>query len=101
MDRTADAALGMLDKLLAERPERVGHDFSAAVRWIAAYRDELTAEWRRTESAADRLRLGKVNAVLSVVVGGHYPLGKVPWQSIEQARAQFVSVVESVDSDLE
>jgi formate dehydrogenase major subunit len=96
MNQAAEAALGMLDKLLAERPERVGHDFSAATRWIAAYRDELIAEWRRTGCEADRRRLGKVNAVLSVVLGGHYPLGKVPWDSIELARTQFASAIATV-----
>ncbi len=92
MDRSAEASLRLLDKLLAERPERVGHDFSEATRWICAYRDELIAIWRRTASEADRQRLAKVNAVLSVVLGGHYPLAEIPWDAIERARAQLASV---------
>lgn len=92
MDRASEASLRLLDKLLAERPDRVGHDFSEATRWIAAYRDELIAEWRRTGSETDRQRLTKVNAVLSVVVGGHYPLEEIPWPHIERARAQLASV---------
>lgn len=91
MDRTAEASLKLLDKLLAERPDRVGHDFSEATRWIAVYRDELIAEWRRTGDETDRVRLAKVNAVLSVVLGGHYPLEKVPWPHIETARAQLAA----------
>jgi hypothetical protein len=92
MDRTADAALRMFDKLLEERPKRVGHDFSEATRWTVAFRDELIAEWRRTETDADRRRLEKVNAVLSVLLGGHYPLGEVPWPHLEKARAQLAKV---------
>lgn len=95
MDRAAEASLAHLDKVLAERPDRVDRDFSAATRWIAAYRDELTREWRRTGSAKDRQRLGMLNSVLSVVIGGHYPLGDVPWDLIEQARAQLASVAET------
>ena len=95
MDRSASAALRMLDKLLAERPERVGPDFTEATRWIAAYRDELVTNWRRSANEADQQRLAKVNAVLSVVVGGHYPLAEIPWDSIERARHQLALVAES------
>lgn len=95
MDQSASASLNLLDKLLGERPDRVSHDFSEATRWLTAYRDELISQWRRTAAEADRQRLAKVNAVLSVVVGGHYPLGEVPWDSIEKARAQLASVAEA------
>lgn len=93
MNKAATAALSLLDKLLVERPHRVGHDFSEATRWIAAYRDELISEWRRTRCETDRRRLAKVNAVLSVVVGGHYPLTDIPWTQIEQARDQLRQLV--------
>lgn len=91
-DRASDASMRLLDKLLAERPDRVGDDFSEATRWIAAYRDELVAEWRRTGSETDRQRLATVNAVLSVVIGGHYPLTAIPWPEIAKARAQLAAV---------
>jgi len=91
MSQHLDAALRLIDKLLAERPERVGHDFSEATRCVVAYRDELIAVWRRSGAEADRQRLARVNAVLSVVVGGHYPLGEIPWTSIEQARTQLAT----------
>ncbi len=86
-------ALRILDKLLAERPEKVGHDFSEASRWLTGYRDELIAVWRRTGAERDRERLARVNAVLSVVLGGHFPLGGVPWQHIEQARKALSAVL--------
>jgi formate dehydrogenase major subunit len=95
MANTAQSALSLLDKLLAERPDRVGHDFSEATRCIAAYRDECAASWRRSGSEMDRKRLDRVNAVLSVVVGGSYPLGQVPWDHIEKARAVFADVSHS------
>ena len=86
-------ALQIIDKLLAERPERIGHDFSEAVRCLSAYRDSLIAVWRETGAETDRERLASVNAVLSVVVGGHFPLGGVPWAHIEKARDNLAEIV--------
>jgi formate dehydrogenase major subunit len=89
MDSDADigiAALRAIDRLLLDQPDKVGHDFSAAEHAIAAYRDVLTKNWRATRLEVDRQRLAQVNAVLSVVVGGHFPLGGVPWPYIHKAR---------------
>ncbi len=88
----AQDALRAIDKLLQERPEREVHDFSEAVRRIVVYRDEWIAAWRRSGSETDRLALAKVNSVLSVVVGGHYPVGPVPWAAIEAARKMLGGV---------
>ena len=83
------AALRAIDKLLAERPRKVGQDFSEATRSVTAYRDQLIAIWRDSGSQADFDRLAAVNSVLSVVIGGHFPLGDVPWGHIEKARRQL------------
>ncbi len=99
MDRAADNALRMLDKLLAERPDRVGHDFSEATRWLAAYRDGLTTIWRRSGSETDRRRLTQINSVLSVVIGGHYPLADIPWPHIETARTVLANVAHATSTD--
>ena len=93
MDSAGENALRLIDTLLAERPDRVGHDFSEATRWIAAYRDGLIRTWRRTGLEADRVRLERVNAVLSVVLGGHYPLGEIPWPVIEAARSLLAATL--------
>ena len=87
------AALRAIDKLLAERPRKVGHDFSEAARCLTAYRDQVIAAWRDSGDQADFDRLGMVNAVLSVVIGGHFPLGDVPWGHIEKARRQLADVL--------
>jgi len=85
-ESAADAALRIVDKLLAQRPDMVGHDFSEAVHRTVLYREELTRIWRRSGSEQDRQRLARVNAVISVVVGGHYHLGVIPWPHIKEAR---------------
>ena len=87
------AALQAVNKLLQDQPEKVGHDFSAAEHAVAMYRDSLAEVWRRTQAEADRARLAQANAVLSVVVGGHFPLGGVPWAHISKARERLAELV--------
>jgi formate dehydrogenase major subunit len=88
------AALRMVDKLLAERPDKVGHDFSETTRCLTTLRDCLIAQWRKTGSEQDRARLAKANAVLAVIVGGHFPLGAIPWRHIEKAREMLADLIE-------
>ena len=80
-------ALRLLDKLLAERPMKVGHDFSEATRYLAVLRDELICRRRSNSSNQDHDQLVRINTVLTIVVGAHFPLAAVPWSQIEQARA--------------
>lgn len=82
----AKDALRAIDKLLADRPEKVGHDFSEATRRLTAWRKQLVERWRQTRAEADLSSLQRVNAAISVVVGGQFPLGSVPWSHIEQVR---------------
>ena len=80
----AQGALAELDKALAEKPHHEGHTFTAAVRHLCAVRDQITARPR-----GDDLReqwLEHVNAVITVVLAGHFPLGKVPWDELEKGR---------------
>src|SRR5690348_14007146 len=93
----AAEALRMIDKLLAERPEKVGHDFSAATRCLTEFREQLIARIRQhggTET--DRDRLARVNSVLSAIVGGHFPIGSVPWTTIEKARESYLRLLDEL-----
>ena len=95
-DRNAagEAALAAVDKLLADRPKRVGHDFSEATQRLTAYRAALLAGWGGPPSApADRQRLSRLNAVISVVYGTHYPIGSPKWKPLEGARDELAAVV--------
>src|SRR4030088_1594927 len=58
------AALRAIDKLLAERPEKVGPDFSCT-SLLVALRDSQIARWRHTNAEPDRQRLALINSVLS------------------------------------
>ena len=65
---------------------KVGLDFSAATRCLAAWRGVLAQRWRHSAAEADRLSLERVNAAISVILGGQFPLDHVPWQEIERVR---------------
>lgn len=85
-----EKALRALDKVLRDEPKKVGPDFSEAITQLSALRDTMIARYRYTDTnAGDSLELHQLNAVLTVVISGHYPLGKVPWPHIEKARESF------------
>ncbi len=86
---SGERALALIDKLLAERPQKVGHDFSETTRYLCAFRDELIGQFRKTGAEHDRGRLEGANAVLSVIIGGHFPLGDIPWGHIEEGRKRL------------
>ena len=88
---TGARVLAALDKLLAERPERGGRDFSEATRCLTAYREEVLG----CAGLDQARRLAVVNAAISVVIGGHFPLGEVPWDQIERVRERLGELVEA------
>lgn len=83
------------DKLLANRPKKVGHDFSEAVHHLVAWREHWVARWRQTGADNDRRNLERVNAALSVIVGGQFPLGPMPWLHIEHARQDMAALADA------
>ncbi len=93
MDEAAREALAELDRALAAKPHAEGHTFSMAALHLSQLRDRMAAE-RRTD-AAGRRRLEHVNAVISVVLAGHFPLGAVPWAELEKARGWLADLVEA------
>jgi formate dehydrogenase major subunit len=89
-------ALGAIDKLLRDRPEKVGHDFSEATRLLCTWRDCLIERWRHAQAENHRRDLERVNAAISVVVGGQFPLGGVPWLAIEKVRDDIATLTSSL-----
>ena len=89
------AALDALDAVIAGKPRKSGHDFTAATKHLARFRDELVARHRAAgdeASHAVRAQLTRVNAVISAVLAGHFPIGPIPWPEIEKARNMFAEV---------
>ncbi len=86
-------AVQAIDNLLANRREKVGHDFSEATHRLIVWRQQLIERWRKTQTDIDKSELERVNAAISVVVGGHFPLGSVPWSQIETVRGDLSRLV--------
>ena len=84
------AALAELDTVLAAKPEPDHAAFSAAVHHLCALRDELAV--RARDAGASRGNLDHVNAVISIVLAGHFPLGGIPWSDVEKARGWLAAV---------
>jgi len=92
------AALAAIDRALEHRPEKDGHDFADAVQQLARLRDAMIARYRDAPPPpAARERLARVNAILSVVLGGHFPLGSIPWHEIELARGWLADMMAEGD----
>ena len=83
-DRLA-RALEQLDRAIAAAPERDGYAFSQAVIQLSAVRDDAAATTGRG-TAEGRQRLTRLNALLSLVLAGHFPLGDPPWDELKKAR---------------
>lgn len=85
--------LRSIDRLLERQPDKVGHDFSQATWQLSEWRDRLAERWRETRSEQCRRDLERVNAALSVVLGGQFPIGEVPWAQIRLAREKLAELI--------
>lgn len=91
----ARAALASLDKAIAHKPRKDDADFAAATEHLCKLRDLLLAEAR--QGGVSRIRLERVNALISVVLAGHFPLGNVPWPAVERARGVLAAMASGQD----
>ncbi|WP_428374343.1 hypothetical protein [Lichenicoccus sp.] len=81
-------ALASLDQAIAAAPERDGAAFSDALVQVSALRDEVAAR----DIAQRRQRLDGLNAILSMIMAGQFPLGTPPWDAIRQARGWLADI---------
>jgi len=86
-----ETALSALDRALEDRPDHVYSDLVEAVAGVTAIRDALIAERRAGGGTEMERRLARCNAVLSLVVGGEYPLQGVRRDRVQQARDELAS----------
>ncbi|MGY2049821.1 hypothetical protein [Methylobacterium sp. JK268] len=87
-------ALAALDAVLAQKPRKDDHGLTRTMQCLTAFRDEVIAIQRRAPpSPAQRETLARLNGVISVVMGAHFPLGTVPWPEVEKARGWLADLV--------
>jgi hypothetical protein len=94
-DPDGAAALRGLDLILAARPRTDGAVLTEATQRLCRFRKGLIDEGVPS-SAAARDRLSRLNAILSVVAGVHFPLGGVPWNELEKARGWLADLLDEV-----
>ncbi len=81
-------------RVLEQRPFKDDHEISRATRCLAAFREALIHVQRTHESTgADRERLARLNAIVSVVMAMHFPVGDAPWGEFEKARTWLEGLV--------
>jgi hypothetical protein len=85
------AAVAALDHALDDRPDQIYHDLAEVVRCLVLLRTELTATWREGEPGD---RLERCNAVLSMVIGGEYPLAGLRRDRLHKARDELASLLD-------
>ena len=92
--RAGAAALEHFARVLAQRPFKDDQELSHATRCLAALRHNLIhIQGNDHATEADRERLGRLNAVISVVMGMHFPSGNAPWGEFEKARVWLRDLV--------
>jgi hypothetical protein len=81
-------ALRALDDVLAQKPRKDDHRLSLATQCVCAFRNHVIERHRQAGPSGETgERLVRLNSVLSVVLGCHFPLGDVPWDELELARS--------------
>jgi len=91
---TGQEVLQQIDKLLADKPDRIGHDFSAATIALCTYRRAIFDRiGNGTPSQQETDRLNQLNSVISVVYATHYPIGGPKWEPLEKAREAFAALI--------
>jgi hypothetical protein len=84
------AAVAAFDRALDDRPDKIYHDLAEVVRCLVRLRTELTAARRQGELAH---RLEQCNAVLSMVIGGEYPLAGLRRDRMQGARDELTTLL--------
>lgn len=87
-------ALAQMDAVLARKPEKDGHALAQATRCLAEYRDAITPADLGRAPPPERERLGRVNAILSLVMALHFPIGEPPWDDFQAARDWLAGLLE-------
>jgi hypothetical protein len=87
-------ALRALDEVLAQKPHKDDHRLSLATQCLCTFRNHVIERHRQAAASREtREHLLRLNSVLSVVLGCHFPLGDVPWRELERARSWLRDLV--------
>lgn len=97
-DHPGRKALVHVRRILEQKPTKDDHELSFLTRCLAAFREEMIERNRATPPSAEANEcLMHLNAIVSVVMGMHFPLGQPPWEEFEKADAWLETLVERVE----
>lgn len=89
-------ALKHIDQAIAERPSKNDLVLSQATMCLAEFRDRIVADGRANGlRPAQRKQLAHLNAVITIVLGVHFPLGEIPWPELNKARDWLAEIVDA------
>ena len=90
-------ALVHIKRVLDQRPRKNDNELTFATQCLARFREELLSE-RRAGRVIDRDRLSHLNAVISVVMAMHFPIGNPPWEEFEKTQGWLRDLVGEVEA---
>jgi hypothetical protein len=94
-------AVGTLDHLLRNHPAEIAEELSDAVRCVITLRDSMIDhrdQYGRTPEKDAQLQ--RVNAVISAIVAGEFPLMGIRWKRIEGARDLLKQVLAEQEAEV-
>jgi hypothetical protein len=77
---------------MAARPHKDDYVLSDTTQYVCEFRDRLIDE-ANNAGADGHSRLERINAVLSVVLAMHFPLGETQWDELGQARGWLADLI--------
>lgn len=91
-------ALAHVARVLEQKPKKDDHELSYLSQCLSEFREELI-ERKKSEASTHEGRecLMHLNAVISVVMGMHFPLGHPPWDEFEKTKGWLETLVERVE----
>ncbi|MGH1570954.1 hypothetical protein ACRAWG_10060 [Methylobacterium sp. P31] len=96
-DHPGHGALAALDRVISQKPHKDGHGLSETMMCLTRFRDEMVAADHGSAGREERERLARLNAIIGVVYGAHFPLGNVPWGEVEKARGWLSDLVQEIE----
>jgi hypothetical protein len=87
--------------VLAQRPHKDDHELTTATQCLADFRRELiVAQHKQGSQLKDGECLSRLNAIISVTMGMHFPLGNPPWEEFEKVLGWLDVLVDDVEGRL-
>jgi len=91
-------ALSHLKRVLEQRPKKDDYELTFATQCLAEFREELIeADRAASGTAKEREHLSRLNAIISVVMGMHFPLGNAPWGEFEKCLSWMAELVDDIE----